>query len=152
MLCKCLYYKCITKFKFLQIVIIDGKYVIIKLMKINWPLIAVSSPNTKMQILQSLLLVLIGAGLTLLGDVFLKKSQMQNYNFLALGLLFYACGVIPVAIIFKKMEFGTVFLVWEAVTVIVAMVIASWYFKETFTVSKALAITFALVALYFSYK
>jgi multidrug transporter EmrE-like cation transporter len=105
-----------------------------------------------MQILESLFLVIIGAGLTLLGDVFLKKSQLQNYQFLGLGLLFYACGVIPVAIIFKKMEFSTVFLVWEAVTIIVAMVVASWYFKETFTVSKALAMVFALVALYFSYK
>lgn len=105
-----------------------------------------------MQFLSSLFLVTIGAGLTIIGDVFLKKSQMQNYEFLALGLLFYACGVIPVAIIFKRMEFGTVFLVWEAVTVLVAMIVASWYFKEAFTMSKALALLFAIMALYFSYK
>ena len=86
------------------------------------------------------------------GDVFLKKSQLTNHWYLVLGILLYACGVIPVAIIFKRMDFGSVFLVWEALTVILAMFIATLYFKESFTLYKGLALLFALVALYFSYR
>ncbi len=86
------------------------------------------------------------------GDVFLKKSQLYNYKLLVLGLVLYACGVIPVAIVFRKIDFGSVFLIWEALTVIMAMGIASFYFNEGFTVYKGLALLFALGALYFSYK
>ncbi len=86
------------------------------------------------------------------GDVFLKKSQLANHWYLILGLFLYACGVIPVAIVFRKIDFGSVFLIWEALTVMLAMIIASLYFKESFTLYKGLALIFALSALYFSYK
>ena len=86
------------------------------------------------------------------GDVFLKKSQVYNYKLLVLGLILYSAGVIPVAIVFRKMDFGSVFLVWEALTIILALLIASFYFKETLTLYKGLALLFALGALYFSYK
>ena len=61
-------------------------------------------------------------------------------------------GVIPVAIVFKRIDFGSVFLIWQAVTVIMALIIATLYFKELFTIYKFFALIFALVALYFSYK
>ncbi len=93
-----------------------------------------------------------GAGLTLLGDVFLNKSHLDNHGLLALGMLFYLLGVIPVAIAFKKIEFGPVFLIWEAVTVILALIIASIYFKEPFTLYRVIALVLAVGAVFFSYK
>lgn len=105
-----------------------------------------------MQFLNTFLYVIVGVTLTIVGDVFLKKSHLENYWFVALGIFFYVCGVIPVAIIFKKMDFGSVFLVWEALTVILALLIANFYFKEPFTVYKSLALALAIGALYFSYK
>ncbi len=96
--------------------------------------------------------VVLGVVLTMAGDVFLKKSHIYNYGYLALGIFLYACGVIPVAIIFTKMEFGSVFLVWEALTVILALGIAGLYFDEPFTIYRSLAFMLALGALYFSYK
>lgn len=94
----------------------------------------------------------IGVSITMIGDVFLKKSQLTNNWYLALGFILYACGVIPVAIVFKKLDFGLVFIIWEALTVILALVIASIYFKESFTLYKFLALILATGALYFSYK
>ena len=96
-------------------------------------------------------LILVGIALSMAGDVFLKKSALTNYPILVIGILFYALGAIPVAIAFQKIGFGVVFLIWQAVTVIVALVIASLLFKESFTVYKAIALLFALGALYFSY-
>lgn len=105
-----------------------------------------------MKFLSSFVWIAVGVVFTMAGDVFLKKSQLYNYKYFALGLLLYACGVIPVAIVFRKIDFGSVFLIWEALTIILAMAIASFYFKEDFTLYKGLALLFALAALYFSYK
>ena len=105
-----------------------------------------------MEFLNSFYWIVIGVSFTMAGDVFLKKSQVTNHWYLVLGLILYSCGVIPVVIVFRKIDFGSVFLVWEALTVILAMIIASLYFKESFTVYKGLALVFALSALYFSYK
>ncbi len=105
-----------------------------------------------MENLHSLLLITIGVISSTIGDVFLKKSHLDNWWFFGLGIFFYALGVIPVAVVFKKIEFGSVFLIWEAVTVIVALLVASLYFKESFTLYKGFALLFALFALYFSYK
>lgn len=96
--------------------------------------------------------LIIGVVFTMAGDVFLKKSHMENYWYLGLGLLLYAMGVIPVAILFKKMQFGSVFIAWEAITVVLALLVAWWYFKEPITTYKGLALLFALGAIYLSYK
>lgn len=105
-----------------------------------------------MKFLSTFFWLAIGVSFTMAGDVFLKKSGLHNYGYLALGIFLYACGVIPVAIIFTRMEFGSVFLAWEALTVILALGIAGFYFDEPLTVYKGLALAFALGALYFSYK
>ncbi len=105
-----------------------------------------------MQNLNTLFLITIGVIATLVGDVFLKKSQMINWWLFAAGILFYALGVVPVAMVFKKIEFGSVFLIWEAATVIAALFVAYFFFHEGFNVYKGLALLFALCALYFSYK
>lgn len=100
----------------------------------------------------SLILILSGVAVSMLGDVYLKKSEVYNYKLLILGTLLYAFGAIPVAFAFKKIDFGSVFLIWEATTVISALVIASLVFKEHFSVYKCIALFLALGAAYFSYK
>lgn len=102
--------------------------------------------------MSSFIIISAGVIFTLAGDIFLKKSQMTNYWFFGLGLLLYAAGVIPVAIAFKRIDFGSVFLIWEVATVVLALIFASLYFKEPFTTYKGLALLFAVCALYFSYK
>jgi multidrug transporter EmrE-like cation transporter len=104
------------------------------------------------KIISSTLLIVCGVAFSMVGDVFLKKSHMNNYKLFALGIFFYALGAVPVAFAFKKIEFGSVFLIWEAVTVIAALSIASLVFKESFTMYKAIALLLALGAAYFSYK
>jgi multidrug transporter EmrE-like cation transporter len=104
------------------------------------------------KILFSVLLIVCGVALSMIGDVFLKKSHTTDYKLFALGLFFYALGAVPVAFAFKKIEFGSVFLIWEAVTVIAALTIASLIFKEAFSIYKLIALVLALAAAYFSYK
>ena len=100
----------------------------------------------------SFLLIVGGVALSMVGDVFLKKSHTTDYKLFALGLFFYALGAIPVAFAFKKIEFGSVFLIWEAVTVIAALAIATLLFKEDLSNYKLIALLLALGAAYFSYK
>jgi multidrug transporter EmrE-like cation transporter len=105
-----------------------------------------------MTTLNSLLLITCGVAFSIGGDVFLKKSQLHNGWFMAVGIILYACGAIPVAVAFKKLQFGSMFLIWEAVTVISALLVANWLFKEAFTPSKSVALLLAIGALYFSYR
>lgn len=102
--------------------------------------------------LKSFLIIFLGVGLTMAGDVFLKKSVLEGNWYMVLGLLLYTCGIIPVVVAFKMVDFGSVFLIWEALTVILALLFATLYFKETFTLYKGLAMVFAVLSLYFSYK
>jgi multidrug transporter EmrE-like cation transporter len=104
------------------------------------------------KIVSSLLLIVLGVGFSMIGDVLLKKSHTDNYKLFMLGLFFYALGAVPVAFAFVKIDFGSVFLIWEAVTVIIALVIATFLFKEIFTVYRFIALFLALGAAYFSYK
>ena|SRR6185369_17000224 len=105
-----------------------------------------------MKFLNIFLWIVVGVTLTMAGDVFLKKSHLHNYKYLVLGLILYGCGVIPVAVVFTKIDFGSVFLIWEALTVVLAIGIAFFYFEEPLTLYKSLAVVLALSALYFSYK
>ncbi len=97
-------------------------------------------------------LILLATTLSIIADIFLKKSHLENYSFLAAGILFYALSAFPVAAVFNRTDFGTVFLIWQTLMVITALALGSWMFKESFTVYKALALFFAMIALYFSYK
>jgi multidrug transporter EmrE-like cation transporter len=104
-----------------------------------------------MKVLESLILVTLGVLFSTLGDVFLKKGQFGNFSFF-LGIFLYAVGAVFVFFVFKRIEFGSVFLIWEAVTIVVAMSIASFYFKEDFTIYRTLALIFAMTSLVLSYK
>jgi len=105
-----------------------------------------------MKALQSLPLIALGVSFTLIGDFYLKRSGLADLRYLMAGIAFYFLGVLPVALAFKVEAFGTVFLVWEALTVVLALFLAHLYFKEAMTTYRMLAILFSLAALYCSYK
>ena len=97
--------------------------------------------------------VLGGAiGIEVLADVFLKKSASVGsiYFFLA-GMVLYGLTTFPVVYLFKRADFEIVFMVWEAFGVVLALVVATFYFGEAFTIHKTLALIFAMGALICSY-
>ncbi len=96
-------------------------------------------------------MITVGVILTVVGDVFLKKSGGSNWWYIGIGVVTYALVAIPVAIAFKYTEFGKLFLIWESIVIIFGMALASWYFKEPFTSPKFVSLILALAALYFSY-
>ncbi len=97
------------------------------------------------------LLLLIGAvALSVVADVFLKKSQFQNWKLVMLGFFLYGLEAIPVAIAFQKITFGPVMIIWSAVAVTLGVLVASILFKEPLTYPKMLALIFAVVAIYLS--
>jgi multidrug transporter EmrE-like cation transporter len=97
------------------------------------------------------LLVLGGVLLTVLADAFLKKSGGQNLGLLILGLLLYASVAYPVALAFRLTDFGELFLIWEAATVIVGITIATLVFREGLSLQRILAVILVLGALVLSY-
>lgn len=97
-------------------------------------------------------LVLVGTGLSVIADIFLKKSNLNDYRYLIIGALFYTATALPVAVVFKYMDFGKLFLIWEAVFVLLGIAVATWYYREPFTVYRLIALILALGALFFSYK
>ena len=105
-----------------------------------------------MRVISSLAIIIVGVIFSIAGDVFLKQSNFSNHKYLLVGMFLYALAGIPVALVFKKLEFGTVFLVWQAVNLVGVMTIAYFIYHEAFTFNKTMALVFTLVALYFSYK
>jgi multidrug transporter EmrE-like cation transporter len=105
-----------------------------------------------MRIVLLSLLIFIGVALTVIADIFLKKSAAQNAGYLFLGLICYACVAFPVVLAFRMTEFGKLFLIWEAVTVAAGIVIATTMFREAFTVQKLIAFILVIVALVLSYR
>lgn len=93
-----------------------------------------------------------GVALTILADIFLKKSGGQDWRWIAAGILLYGIVAILVAAIFHYTEFGKLFLIWEALAVILGLAVASLYYKEPFTVYRLAGFGFAMAALYFSNK
>jgi len=93
-------------------------------------------------------LLSLGVSLTLAGDVFLKRSNgAQSVPNLLLGLLFYSLGCIPVIFIFRMVQFGQVFIAWEALTVVLAVLIGRAFFGEAITTSRLIAVMLVVGAL-----
>jgi multidrug transporter EmrE-like cation transporter len=106
--------------------------------------------NMKLAVLT--LTIGIGVALTVLADIFLKKSGWSNWYWIAAGAFVYAVAAIFVADAFHYTEFGRVFLVWEIIAVILGMLVAGVYYKEPFTIYRFVALILAFAAIYFSYK
>lgn len=98
------------------------------------------------QIVPFFSLVVIGVSLTILADIFLKKSNFHHPGYFAVGILLYALVAAPVAMAFKMAEFGILFVIWELLAIISGTAVAIVIYKEALTPSKALALIFAVVA------
>ena len=94
-----------------------------------------------------LCLALLGSILTVIGDMLLKRgSGLEHPRYFALGVALYAAAAVPVAVLFKKTDFSVVFIVWEAVTVVVAIAVARVFYHEQLVMSRILAVAFAIAA------
>lgn len=101
----------------------------------------------------ALVLTCIGVSLTLLGDVFIKRSGIWTHpSFLIIGAVFYVGGCIPVAFLFRALEFGWVFILWESISVILAVAVGQFMFGENPSFTKMLAVALALCAVVLSWK
>lgn len=103
-----------------------------------------------MSFLRLWILIATGVVLTIVGDVFLKRSNgTERPMELFVGMLFYTLGAIPVVLAFKRTEFGLVFVIWESITVVLAIIIGRALFGEHVTSYRIVAIALALAALGF---
>jgi multidrug transporter EmrE-like cation transporter len=101
-----------------------------------------------MKFVSTLSLMIAGVALTMAGDVFLKRSNgWISLGNLGIGLVFYLLGCLPVAFLFTRMQFGTVFIAWEAVTIVLAMTVGYLVFGEAITQNKVVALLLVLVAI-----
>lgn len=105
-----------------------------------------------MKLLLSAGLIFIGVGVSMVGDVFLKNSNAENLKMLALGFIFYGLGAFPVALSFKYIEFGVVFLIWQALTLITALIVGRILFGEIMTINKIVALVLISIAMILAYK
>lgn len=88
-----------------------------------------------------------GAGLTLLADVLLKKSNGFTWSYFLAGLGLYAVVAVPVAVAFTYVEFGPLFIIWESLYLILGLTFGSLIFGEAFTWNKGIAAALMLVAI-----
>jgi multidrug transporter EmrE-like cation transporter len=100
-----------------------------------------------------IVLTCIGVVLTLVGDVFIKRSGIWAHpKSLFIGAAFYLGGCIPVAILFRGLDFSWVFILWESITVVLAVVVGRILFGESLSFSKLCAVALALFAVLLSWK
>ena len=97
------------------------------------------------------IVLLVAIGIELVADVFLKESGVTNTKFLLAGMLLYGCTAIPVAFLFKKTDFEVLFVIWQAFGIILGLAVATFYFRETFTASKTIALLFSMGTLICAY-
>jgi multidrug transporter EmrE-like cation transporter len=104
-----------------------------------------------MAVLRLWALIALGATLTMVGDTYLKRSNgLDRPIDLGLGLFFYMLGCVPVIFAFKHTDFSVVFIVWEAVTIVLAIWIGRAMFGEALTLNRLLAVALAIGALILS--
>ncbi|MGH7771416.1 MAG: hypothetical protein ACREQA_04195 [Candidatus Binatia bacterium] len=96
-------------------------------------------------------LVMLGVSLTILADILLKKSSFEHADYFVAGLLLYASVAVPVALAFRMTEFGWLFIIWEAVTVILGLLAASLFFGEALNSQKVIALMLSVAAIALAY-
>src|SRR6266446_5879303 len=97
------------------------------------------------------LLITTGIVLTIVADVLLKKSHFSDWRYVALGCLLYGSSALLVAAAFRFTDFGMLFMVWEAITVVFGLAVGTVLFREPFTLLKFVAFLLVLGALGLSY-
>jgi hypothetical protein len=104
-----------------------------------------------MRFLYLALLIAAGTGLTALADVFLKKAPAFASVYTLAGALLYCSVAVPVVFAFRLTGFGALFIMWEAVYVLLGIVLASLLFAEPITFCRVLSLILALGALVLAY-
>ncbi len=99
-----------------------------------------------------ILLVGIGVWLTIGGDIFLKKSDLLHLRYFAFGVMLYAIAATPVALAFKFTQFSVLFVVWEALTIILGFFAGIFLFGEAVTWNKILGLVLAVAAVLITLK
>jgi multidrug transporter EmrE-like cation transporter len=105
-----------------------------------------------MKILITSLALALGVALTLFADIALKKSDFSHTRWIILGITLYGLTAIPVAILFRLVPFGNLFIIWEAAYLILGIFTATVFYSEAFTLYRFLALAFSLLAVWLSYK
>jgi multidrug transporter EmrE-like cation transporter len=98
------------------------------------------------------LLIAGGVGLTVLGDIFLKKTPVLYHWYTLAGFLLYGLIAVPVVFAFRITGFATLFLIWEAVTVLAGVIAGHLVFGEPLTAPKLLSLSLAISALILAYR
>ncbi len=99
----------------------------------------------------AILAISIAVAVSSVADIYLKKSQLTNTNYILIGMMLYAVAAPAVAIGFKIVDFSVVFFIWEAVAIVLGLSFGIVFFKEELSVLKVAAFVFTLIALVFSY-
>jgi multidrug transporter EmrE-like cation transporter len=94
--------------------------------------------------------IVLGVSLCLTGDTLLKKSSALGDASFWVGITFYAASALPVALVFRRMEFVWVFIAWEAATLLLSALIGTFYFHENLSSYKIVALLLALAAVVIS--
>ncbi len=99
-----------------------------------------------------LFLIITASCLTVIADMYLKKSGRKNQKEIMVGFMLYALIAIPTVLAFKYVQFGVYYLLWEVLTTSIAIFIGTFYFKEKFTSYRFIAILFTLATIFLMYQ
>lgn len=89
-----------------------------------------------------------GVSLSVAADILLKKSVSGSWAQFFLGFGLYACAAIPVTLAYRFTTFGRVFLLWEAINVVLCILTAKFIFKEGFGFREISALIFIAAAIF----
>ncbi len=111
-----------------------------------------NTANRNMKIFITSLWLALGVVLTLLADVALKRSDLFALKWLLVGVVLYGLVAIPVAILFRMVEFGNLFIIWEAAYLILGIVVATLFYREPLTSYRITALILSIIAMVLAYK
>ncbi len=97
------------------------------------------------------LVIAAGIFVEIIADASLKQSVSGNFlELFFLGMMLYGLTAFPVAYLFRKADFEIVFILWEALGIILGLGVATFYFGEKLTLYRGLALLCAMGAMIFS--
>ena len=87
---------------------------------------------------------------SIVGDFHLKKAANQHFWIISpsfiYGLIIYASCSILAVISFKRMEFGTLAIVWSALSLAISVLSSVVVFDEPLTIRRSIALFLVLLA------
>lgn len=104
-----------------------------------------------MSSIYAFLLIVAGVTGSLTADVFLKRSDSSHAIDFLVGMVLYAVTAIPAALALRRIAFAPFFIVWEAIMVLAGITLAYAAYGEPMTITRAVAVAFAVAAVILSY-